>query len=194
MMPLVLASRSSARAKMLRDAGLDIDVRPSPLDEAFAKGALGLMAPAEMARRLAAAKALAVPARADEWVLGADQTLDLAGKLLNKPGDLAGLKVQLERLSGREHRLHAAATLVRGGHVAWEGCVSVRVAMRTLTDAEIAHYLSTEGPNVLDCVGGYRLEGVGVWLLQAVEGEYFGVLGLPMFDLLAAIRRLGIGP
>jgi septum formation protein len=193
---LVLASSSPARAKMLRDAGLDIEVRPSPLDETAAKRELGgaALTPPGVAQRLAVAKALAVDARPEEWILGADQTLDLEGALLDKPCDLTALKTQLERLRGREHRLHAAAALVRGGCVMWEGCSPVRVVMRPLADEEIARYIEAEGSNVAGCVGGYRLEGPGVRLLEAVEGEYFSVLGLPLLGLLEAMRGLGIEP
>jgi septum formation protein len=179
---------------MLRDAGLDIEVRGSRLDEDEAKREFGLCTPTprRMAQYLASAKAKAVEAAVDEWVLGADQTLELDGELVEKPGSLDGLKVQLERLQGREHRLYSAAALVQGGELVWEGCSSARMVMRRLGDNDIRSYVAEEGPNVLACVGGYRLEGPGVQLFDAVEGEYFAVLGLPLLDLLAGMRRLGI--
>lgn len=192
MKPIVLASRSPARAQMLRDAGLTVQVRPPAMDEDAAKPALAALDldPFALAGRLAEAKARAVTAASGEIVLGADQTLDLDGETFNKPRDLDDLGAQLARLQGRSHRLHSAAVLVRDGAVLWTGVSSVTLAMRPLEASEIAQYVDAEGPSVLGCVGGYRLEGRGVQLFEAIKGEYFAVLGLPLLALLAALRSL----
>jgi septum formation protein len=189
---LVLASRSPARARLLAAAGVDVDLRPTDVDEAALK-AEGLAAgqtPREVAQLLASAKALAVDA-SDVWVIGADQTLDLEGALFDKPADLAAAETQLEGLRGRVHQLHAAVTVVRGREIAWQAVGTVTLRMRAFSDAFLRDYLAQEGTAILGCVGAYRFEGLGAQLFEAVEGDYFSILGLPLLPLLTFLRSVG---
>jgi septum formation protein len=192
---LILASRSPARARLLAAAGVTVALRPVDLDEATlkARGLTEGQTPREIAQALAQAKALSVQAP-DAWVIGADQTLDLQGALFDKPVDIDAAASQLLRLRGRSHQLHSAVAVARGGRIAWQDVGTVSLRMRAFSDAFLQDYLAQEGDALLGCVGAYRFEGLGAQLFEAVEGDYFSILGLPLLALLGFLRSVGQAP
>ncbi len=190
---LILASSSSARRAILARAGVSFAVEPSGLDENEIKEKLAVHSVEDVALALAEAKALRVAARRpDALVLGADQILDLDGRRLDKPVDKAAAASQLRLLRGRAHRLVNGLALARGGRVLWRHCESATLWMRDFSDAFLERHLAEAGPEVLESVGAYRLEGKGAQLFERIEGDFFAVLGLPLWALLAALRREGI--
>ena len=190
---LVLASASSARRKVLEGAGVPFVQVPSGLDEDRLKASLPAGPAPETARALALAKALAVSAsRPGAWVLGADQVLECEGRSLSKPGDKAEARAQLVHLRDREHRLVNGLALVRDGRVLWQYDDEARLRLRDFDDAFLDAYLAAAGPEVLESVGAYRLEGMGAQLFARIEGDFFSILGLPLLPLLDVLRREGI--
>ena len=193
MSTLVLASHSAARARLLTEAGVVFDVEGPQVDEGSRKAealARGLD-PRAVALDLAEAKALEVSRRRAGLVIGADQTLDLDGRLFDKPQTLQVARTQLQALSGRAHRLHSAVALAETRAVRWHEVQTVTLHMRVVSDAFLDDYLAREGEALLGCVGAYRLEGLGAQLFERIEGDYFTVLGLPLLPLLAALRDEG---
>lgn len=192
--PLVLASASAIRARILTDAGLPVAVRPSQIDERAVEAALtgDDRAPAGVAVALGRAKAIDVSLRAPGvLVIGADQTLSLDGERFSKPADMTAAREQLVRLSGRTHVLASAAAIARDGALLWSGVDEARLAMRELSPEFLDAYLDAAGEGVLSSVGGYRYEGLGAHLFERVDGDFRTVLGLPLTPALAALRALG---
>lgn len=190
--PLVLASRSDVRGKLLAAAGLWFEIRPAGLDERALETEAGNPEPIEAARLLARAKASAVVARQPgQLVLGADQTLARGAERFSKPANRAGAVEQLRRLRGRDHELHSAIAVVRDGEVLFEYADSARLIMRNFADDFIETYLDAAGEAASASVGGYQLEGIGVHLFERVEGDYFTILGLPLLPLLEFLRQNG---
>ena len=191
--PLILASKSAARRAMLDNAGVPFEARVAGVDEDAIKAASGDLDAAALAVRLAEAKALAV-SRDDEaaWVLGSDQTLAFDGGLVSKARSLNEARVRLKTMRGKTHQLHSGAALATRGKVVWTGVDTVQMRMRDFSDAFLDVYLAAEGEALLSCVGAYRLEGMGAQLFEAVEGDYFTVLGLPLWPVLAELRRAGV--
>lgn len=188
---LILASKSAARRAMLSDAGVPFVVQVADVDEDALK--TPGVDPVELAVELARAKALAVSRHdADAWVLGADQTLAFDGGLVSKAATLDAARERLSAMRGRTHQLHSGAALARNGQVVWSGVDTVEMKMRDFSDAFLDAYLAAEGEALLSCVGSYRLEGLGAQLFEAVEGDYFTVLGLPLWPVLAELRRAGV--
>ena len=188
--PLVLASKSDIRGKMLAAAGLRFDIRPSQIDERAVEDQSGVIDAAAVARHLARAKAEAVatllPGR---LILGADQTLALGAKRLRKPADRAEAAEQLRTLRGGTHELHSALALVRDEEMLF-GCVdTARLTMRDFSDRFLDNYLDMAADTVMNSVGGYQLEGIGIHLFERVEGDYFTILGLPLLPLLGFLRQ-----
>ena len=188
--PLVLASKSEVRGKMLAAAGLRIDICPAPIDERAAEAKAGTTDAAAIARYLARAKADAVaPDVPGHLVLGADQTLARGRARFSKPADRAEALEQLRSLRGRTHELHSALALVRDGTLLFDCVDSARLTMRNVSDRFLEDYLDMAGDTALASVGGYQLEGIGIHLFERVEGDYFTILGLPLLPLLSFLRQ-----
>lgn len=129
----------------------------------------------------------------DAAVIGADQILVLGRALFEKPTTKARAAADLERLSGRRHRLVSAVAVACQGRVRWSHVATARLTMRRLSRAEIAAYLDAAGPEVLGSVGAYQVEALGIRLFERIDGDYFTVLGLPLLPLLGYLRRVGLG-
>jgi septum formation protein len=190
---LILASRSAARRAMLTGAGVPFTALDAGVDEAAIKASLKGMDPAELALELARAKALAVSRHDPEaWVLGSDQTLDFDGGMISKARDLMQARHRLQQMRGHTHHLNSGVALAWGGAVVWSGVDTARMTMRRFTDDFLDAYLAAEGEGLLGSVGCYRLEGMGSQLFDRVEGDYFTVLGMPLWPVLAELRRAGV--
>jgi septum formation protein len=191
---LILASKSQARIDLMSKAGLVFQAFPAAISEAALKSQAQAdgAGPAAVASALADAKALDISKLHPEaLVIGADQTLELEGRLFDKPQDLAQAEAQLLQLRGRAHSLHSAVALAHRGEVVWRNLDSADLHMRRFTDAFLARYLAAEADEIVHCVGAYRLEGLGVQLFERVEGDYFTILGLPLVRLLEMLRSMG---
>ncbi|RZJ05719.1 MAG: Maf-like protein [Brevundimonas sp.] len=190
---LILASKSAARRSMLGDAGVPFSVQVADVDEDALKAGHDPADAAGLAVELARAKALAVSRHdADAWVLGADQTLAFAGGLVSKAPTLAAARSRLSSMRGTTHHLHSGAALARNGQIVWSGVDTAEMRVRDFSDAFLDAYLAAEGEGLLACVGSYRLEGMGSQMFEAVDGDYFTVLGLPLWPVLAELRRAGV--
>lgn len=191
---LVLASTSATRRRVLEQAGIDHRAIAPGVDEEAAKAAFRAegLTPRDQADALAELKARAGWARTHEPTLGCDQMLEFDGKGFDKAESLDELHDQLSWLRGRTHRLHAALVLVEGGAPTWREVTTASLTMRDFSDDFLDHYLSLEGEALLGSVGGYRLEGMGVQLFSRIEGDFFGILGLPLLGLLEALRQRGL--
>jgi septum formation protein len=191
-MPLVLASKSPSRRRILENAGVPADIHPADIDERAVEAATGPTGPDQAAQLLARAKALAVSeAMPGRLVLGADQTLALGQKRFSKPAGRAAAQAQLQELAGQAHELHAALALAQDGRILFEHCDVARLAMRKLSAPTIERYLAAAGEAVFTSVGAYQIEGVGIQLFERIDGDYFTILGLPLLPLLDWLRRNG---
>jgi septum formation protein len=187
-----LASKSAARAAMLKAAGLDVRLAPADIDERALDEAWAAegRSPADIARLLAEAKASAVSgAYPGTVVIGADQTLALGDRRFTKPVNREEARAQLQELRGKTHALHSAVTLVQDGSVLFKVVDTARLTMRPYSDKFLDFYLDAAGATVTESVGAYQLEKLGIHLFEKVEGDYFTILGMPMLPLLAHFRR-----
>jgi septum formation protein len=190
--PLVLASKSDVRGKMLAAAGLRFVIRPAQIDERAVEAQAGAIDAAAAARLLAREKAKSVGATLPgRLVLGADQTLARGNRRFSKPASRDEAAGQLRELRGRTHELHSALALVRDGETLFECVDSARLTMRDFSDHFLDDYLDMAGDAALASVGAYQLEAVGVHFFERVEGDYFTILGLPLLPLLAFLRENG---
>jgi septum formation protein len=194
--PIVLASASMTRRRLLEGAGVPHMVEASRVDEdeikisMRAEGATG----ADIAEVLAEAKAVYVARKhADALVLGADQVLECGGETFDKPVDRADALAQLRALRGKRHELISYAVMVRGGARIWQAVDRATLEIRAdATDAFFESYLDAAGDDVFNGPGGYRIESLGAQLFSRIDGSHFTILGLPMMALLDYLRANGV--
>ena len=198
MIELILASRSAARAAMLEAAGIRFRAVAADVDEESMKGALLAegRAPRNIADALAEMKAVKLSHRYPQaLVLGCDSTVETAdGGLLDKAATRAEAALQLRALAGTTHRLHSAVVAAVGGGPVWREVDTARLTMRGFSDMFLERYLDAEWPAISGCVGGYRLEALGVQLFDRIEGSHFTIIGLPLLPLLGWLRERGMVP
>jgi septum formation protein len=193
--PLALASGSRTRLMLLEAAGIPVEVTRPQVDERAISAPQEKrgVAPDLIARSLAHAKALAVSRQAlGRFVLGADQTLACGGRLLHKPANRDQASEQLRLLSGRSHQLYSAVVIARSGKTVTSFVGVAKLTMRKLSPDMIDRYLDAAWDSVTESVGGYQLERLGAHLFHKVAGDHTTILGLPMLETLAALRRLGL--
>lgn len=189
---LILASKSGSRRAMLEAAGVPFESVPADLDERALEAGLAGAAPDTVALALAEAKALAVSHESPErLVLGSDSLVEVEGRRFDKPASRADAAAHLRFFSGKTMQLHSAAALARGGKIVWRHGATAKLRIIRLSDAFIESYLDHEWPAVAGCVGVFRIEGQGVQLFEAIEGDHFTVLGMPLLAVLGALREIG---
>ena len=189
---LVLASASPRRADLLRTAGLHFTVAPVDGDERW----LPSEAPAAYAARVARIKAsLAVPGHPGAVILAADTTVWITPDAppIGKPADRNEAAATLRRLAGGSHFVTTAFAVAdaRAATVTWlERQVTTRVHMRALGADELTAYLDAD--DWRDKAGGYGIQSRAAGIVTAIEGSYTAVVGLPLAEVVLALRGLGL--
>lgn len=192
-MTLILASKSASRRAMLDAAGVAYHSIPADIDERAVEAGLEDASPPEIAEALAVAKAAAVAVlHPQTLVLGSDSLVVAEGRRFDKPRSRDEAAEHLRFFSGRVMELHSAAALVRDAGCVWSHASIARLHLRDLSEDFIAYYLTLEWPAIGHTVGAFRIEGPGVQLFDAIEGDQFTVLGMPLLPLLGALREEGV--
>jgi septum formation protein len=194
--PLILASASASRARLLRAAGVTFEQRAAAVDEEAIRAALQAenASPLDAATALAELKAERVAQHAppEALVLGADQILACEGRWFGKPESIAEARAQLAELAGRRHELATAVVGCRGGARIWHAATQVRLWLRPCSPAFLERYLAAVGERALGSVGAYQIEGLGAQLFARVEGDHFAIQGLPLLEVLEFLRAQGV--
>ena len=192
--PIILASGSEIRLRLLRAAGLDVTATAPRVDEQMVRQSLQAEAakPHDIADALAEMKAARVADKHPEaLVLGCDQVLDFHGTILSKPTHLEQARDQIIALRDQSHKLLSAAVLYDAGKPIWRHTAAATLTMRAVSDAYLDAYLARNWPDLATSVGGYKLESEGVRLFSAISGDYFTILGLPLLPLLGYLSLRG---
>ena len=185
---LILASTSRYRREMLQRLGLPFDVSRPDVDET----AHARESAISLAIRLGRAKAQAVAAGLgdDDWALGSDQSADVLGEILGKPGNRAAAIAQLQSMAGKRIRFHTSLALAHRDGRVFEALDLTEVAMRALTDDEIERYVDAEQP--FDCAGSFKSEGLGITLFDAIDNhDPTALVGLPLIATARLLRQAG---
>ena len=187
---LVLASASPRRVELLAQIGIVPDgIVPADIDETPQRRE----EPGPLARRLALGKAEAVAAVQDDaWVLAADTVVGLGRRILGKPENADDARLFLSLLSGRRHRVFGGVTVIPPGGRAARRLVVTTVTFKRLESAEIDAYLASgewEGK-----AGAYAIQGLAGGFVRRINGSYFNVVGLPLYETLSLLRGSGFVP
>lgn len=193
--PIILASGSTIRAQLLKNAGVPFTVQIARVDEDTMKRALLAedAAPRDIADALAEMKARKVSDKSPgAMVLGCDQVLDFEGRLLSKPKTPEDALAQLKAMRGKRHMLLSAAVIYQDGEPIWRHVGQVRLRMRMSSDAYLRDYVDRNWDSIRHAVGAYKLEEEGARLFATIDGDYFNVLGMPMLELLNYLAVKGV--
>jgi len=184
---LILASKSPRRCELLRRLGLDLEVVPSRIEEDFHEKE----SPEDRVLRLAQAKALEVGSQyPDCWIIAADTVVYVDHSMLGKPKDRKEAMDMLCRLSGKEHWVLTGFSVyhLEKGKRDREA-VQTAVKVKRLTPVEMEWYVQTGEP--FDKAGGYAIQGIGSFMIESIRGSYTNVVGLPLYELIEMLSRLG---
>ncbi len=188
---IYLASRSPRRAELLQQIGIVFEVLPSDIDESVMAGE----APSTYVTRLAREKAEAClnGLQRDQAallpILAADTTVSIDGIILGKPESDEEAYAMLARMSGRRHEVHTGIAVATGAGI--EVALSTTyVEMDALTDDAIHAYIATGEPR--DKAGAYGIQGLAGTFIKHIEGSYSGVMGLPIYETAALLKRAGV--
>jgi len=175
-MNLVLASQSPRRKELLEILGYPFTVIPSSIDETPLAGE----DPETFVVRVAREKGMEVASRVSQSVvLSADTVVVIDNEILGKPLDQEDAVRMLRKLSGRDHWVYTAVTIInQAAHETLEGLERTRVWLVPLTDAQILDYIRRE--NVMDKAGAYAIQGYAAVYIPKIKGNYFNVMGLPL--------------
>jgi septum formation protein len=184
---LLLGSTSPFRRKLLEASGVAFGAAAPNVDEAAISA--DRAETLAMARAIAKARAVAA-AHPGALVIGGDQVLGLDGKTFDKAQTAGEARERLRLFAGRTHHLHSAVALAYGDRLVHEELVSVAMPMRRLSEAELDAYVATG--EWRGSVGCYQYEHRGVHLFSGVRGDQSAIVGLPLQELLAALRALGL--
>ena len=184
--PLILASESPRRIRLLEQLGLPFHAVPSHVEENELKGS-----PSTKASRLAEKKAKAVHLKSKHsWVLGADTIVVIEERVLGKPRDDGEARSMLSLLRGKEHKVITAFCLLNpAGDIAEAEAITTLVKIKRLTDDEIDAYVSTGEP--FGKAGGYAIQGIGAFIVEAISGSYTNVVGLPVCAMIKSLLAAG---
>jgi septum formation protein len=186
--PLLLASASPRRRELLERVGVPLEVRPVEIDETPLDGE----DPAVYVARIAHDKARAVRHKPGQFVLAADTTVTIDGAILAKAGTPLEASVMLHRLSGRVHQVITAFTIIGERDetpLRRDGLVASDVAVIELSDDLIADYVGSG--EWRGKAGAYAIQGIGAALVREVRGSVTNVIGLPLVEVLEALRAIG---
>lgn len=191
-MRLILASGSIARRQMLAGAGLGFSVIPADLDEtAIIQAAREEKKSAlECAKTLADEKALSVSkTNSQALVIGSDQIMQCEGVWLEKAVNKEEAQQKLKFLRGKTHEAISAVSVAKEEKILWRHIEITKLRMHNFDDAFLERYIESAGDILMQCVGAYAIEKHGAQLFDAIEGDYFTVLGMPLLPLLKYLRE-----
>lgn len=193
--PIILASGSTIRQKMLTDARVPFDVSVARIDEEMLKASLVAenVSPRDIADALAEGKAQKIAAKnPSRMVLGCDQVLEFEGGLISKSASKEAALEQLLRMRGKPHRLFSAAVFYDQSKPVWRHVARVDLHMLQVSEAYLSSYVARNWGELKYTVGNYMLEAEGVRLFHTINGDYFAVLGLPLMQILGYLRTRGV--
>jgi septum formation protein len=184
--PLVLASASPRRQKLLQQVGVPFLSLPSNIEEELTG-----RDPSDSTLILAERKARSLPSHSERhWVLGADTIVVLGDSVIGKPRNQQEAMTMLLHLNGKEHKVITGFCLIDPwGRLAHAEAVETLVRFKTLTEEEIKAYVATGEP--FGKAGGYAIQGIGTFMVEGITGSYTNVVGLPMCALIKALLAVG---
>jgi septum formation protein len=188
----ILASNSVSRKMLLKNAGLSFFTKKPLCDENHIKNQLlkKNINIKNLPKLLAKAKALSVSKiNTKHLVVGSDTIILFNNKLINKAKTIAEAKKKLLKLSGEKHQIISGASVCFNNKQIWSYQQTSTIHMNTLSQKQINTYLKKTGKSILSSVGCYQMERLGPQIIKSINGDFFNVLGFPLFPFLTFLSK-----
>ena len=183
----LLASKSSSRYRLLKNAGLTFQTATPKCDEDQIKERLlkSQISLKKFAKHLAREKAMSVSNKTNNLVVGSDTIIIFQNTLVNKVKNLSEAKKKLKKLSGKKHKIISAVSVCHKEKQIWSAQQESTITLRKLSTDQIDYYLKKTGKEILSSVGCYQAEKLGPQIIKSIKGDFFNVLGFPLFPFLS---------
>jgi len=188
----ILASNSPSRYKLLKNAGLNfIKTKPLCNEEKIKKQLIkNNIKKTNIAKFLAKEKALSISIKKpNELIVGSDTVILFKNKIINKAKNIKEAKEKLKKLSGNKHKIISGVSVCYMKKQIWSKQQTSTITMKKLTEKQINDYLKCVGKDVLLSVGCYQAEKLGPQIIKSIKGDFFNVLGFPLFPFLIYLSR-----
>ena len=188
----ILASNSASRKMLLKNAGLSFFTEKPLCDEDYIKDQLlkKNINKKKLPKLLAEAKALSVSKKnTKHLVVGSDTIILFNNKIINKAKTIREAKKKLQKLSGKKHQIISSASVCLNNKQIWSYQQTSTIHMNTLNLKQIDTYLKKTGKNILSSVGCYQVERLGPQIIKSIKGDFFNVLGFPLFPFLIFLSK-----
>ena len=189
----ILASSSSSRYKILKDSGfIFIKISPETDEEKIKKQIRKKKKPSFIAKKLSYEKAKSVSLKKkyfNHTVIGCDTIIYIGDKIFDKAKNISEAKKKLTNLSGKIHNIVSGVTIFRQGKKIYQFSETSQVKIRKLNKNKIDNYLIKTGEQILNSVGCYQVEALGPIIIEDIKGDFFNVMGLPLFKLLKHVSK-----
>ena len=188
----ILASNSLSRKILLQNAGLSFFTEKPLCDEEYIKDQLlkKSINKKRLPKLLAEAKALSVSRKnTKHLVVGSDTIIFINNKIINKAKTIEEAKKKLQKLSGKKHQIISGASVCLNNKQIWSYQQTSTIHMNTLSQKQIDTYLKKTGKSILSSVGCYQVEKLGPQIIKSINGDFFNVLGFPLFPFLTFLSK-----
>ena len=188
----ILASNSASRKMLLKNAGLSFFTKKPLCDEDYIKDQLlkKNINKKKLPKLLAEAKALSVSKKnTKHLVVGSDTIILFNNKIINKAKTIREAKKKLQKLSGKKHQIISSASVCLNNKQIWSHQQTSTIHMNTLNQKQIDTYLKKTGKNILASVGCYQAERLWPQIIKSIKGDFFNVLGFPLFPFLIFLSK-----
>jgi len=187
----LLASKSSSRYRLLKNAGLKFQTtKPRCNEELIKEKLLNLKINIKnLPKYLAKEKALSVSKKTNSMVVGSDTVIIFQNTLISKAKNLKEAKKKLQKLSGKKHKIISAVSVCQKEKQIWSSKQESTITLKKLNNEQIDKYLKIAGKEILFSVGCYQVEKLGPQIIKSIKGDFFNVLGFPLFPFLSFLSN-----
>ena len=189
----ILASSSNSRYKILKHSGFSfIKIPPETDEEKIKKQITEKKKPAFIAKKLSYEKAKSISIKKKYFyhtVIGCDTIIYIGDQIFDKAKNISEAKKKLVILSGKKHKIVSGVTIFNKGKKIYQFSETTQVKIRKLNRIKIDNYLNKTGKQILSSVGCYQVEALGPVIIEDIKGDFFNVMGLPLFKLLKYVSK-----
>ena len=191
----ILASSSKSRYKILKQNNLNFFKKKPACNEEIIKKKLNKQnkKPIQIVKHLAKAKAKSINLKyPQQLVVGCDTIILFNNKIINKAKNFDSAKKKIRKLSGKEHKIISAISVFKNKKQIWSCIQTSKVKIRKLSTKNISYYLDVCGKEILQSAGCYQIESRGPMIIEKIKGDFFNVMGFPLFPFLLFLKKFNI--